>query len=404
MKKKILVKGPVLSQSGYGEQARFALRALRSREDIFDIYIQPIRWGNTGWVWEHSEERDWIDSMITKTALYTREGGQVDMSLQITIPNEWERLAPINIGYTAGIETTKVAPEWLYKGNQMDKIIVVSDHSKNVFKNTVAVGQDQTGQQREFALETPIESVGYAVRHHEAKEIPGFNPTTAFNFLCVSQWGPRKNFNNTIKWWVEEFHDQKIGLILKTSLANNSLVDKTKTENILKSILSEFPNRKCKVYMLHGDLSDGQMKWLYQHEKTKCLINIAHGEGFGLPMFEAAQNALPIVTIDWSGQMDYLTQGNEKYFSPVKYKLENIPPQAVWEGVLEKDSQWANAEQGSFKMTIKRIKKNWAKYNKKAKELQTLVNERYTDEIMYKAFCAEVLCDEEDTDDNTVVL
>ena len=32
MKQKVLVKGPVLTQSGYGEQARFALRALRSKE------------------------------------------------------------------------------------------------------------------------------------------------------------------------------------------------------------------------------------------------------------------------------------------------------------------------------------------------------------------------------------
>ena len=50
MRKKIFVKGPVLTQSGYGEQARFALRALKSREDLFDIYIQPIIWGGTGWV------------------------------------------------------------------------------------------------------------------------------------------------------------------------------------------------------------------------------------------------------------------------------------------------------------------------------------------------------------------
>ena len=38
MKKKIIIRGPALSQTGYGEQTRFALRALRSREDIFDIY------------------------------------------------------------------------------------------------------------------------------------------------------------------------------------------------------------------------------------------------------------------------------------------------------------------------------------------------------------------------------
>ena len=34
--KKIFVRGPVLSQSGYGEQSRFTLRALKSREDLFD--------------------------------------------------------------------------------------------------------------------------------------------------------------------------------------------------------------------------------------------------------------------------------------------------------------------------------------------------------------------------------
>jgi hypothetical protein len=48
MLKKVLIKGPVLSRSGYGEQARFALRALQSRPDLFDIYIVNIPWGRTG--------------------------------------------------------------------------------------------------------------------------------------------------------------------------------------------------------------------------------------------------------------------------------------------------------------------------------------------------------------------
>ena len=45
------------------------------------------------------------------------------MSLQVTIPNEFEKIAPVNIGYTAGIETTKVAPEWIEKCNNIvDKV------------------------------------------------------------------------------------------------------------------------------------------------------------------------------------------------------------------------------------------------------------------------------------------
>ena len=38
MKKKIIVRAPALTQSGYGEQARFALRSLRAHEDKFDIF------------------------------------------------------------------------------------------------------------------------------------------------------------------------------------------------------------------------------------------------------------------------------------------------------------------------------------------------------------------------------
>ena len=110
MKKRILVKGPVLSRSGYGEQSRFALKCLRSREDELEIFIIPINWGKCGWVWEDNEERQWIDEQIKKTAMYVAQGGQFDVSLQIGIPNEWEKLAPINVGYTAGIETTKVSP------------------------------------------------------------------------------------------------------------------------------------------------------------------------------------------------------------------------------------------------------------------------------------------------------
>ena len=53
--KKVIVKGPVLSQSGYGEHARFIIRSLRTRPDLFDIYIVAISWGATGWIMDDSK-------------------------------------------------------------------------------------------------------------------------------------------------------------------------------------------------------------------------------------------------------------------------------------------------------------------------------------------------------------
>ena len=180
MKKKIFVRGPVLSQSGYGEQSRFALRALRSREDLFEVYIQPINWGQTGWIWKEDEMRTWMDRRILETQiLLQKQQLQPDVSLQITIPNEFEKMCPVNIGYTAGIETTKVAPEWLQKGNDMDKILVVSQHAKESYVNTVARAQNtKTGEVFDYKLETPVEVVWENTPMSEdLEEIPGFNPT-----------------------------------------------------------------------------------------------------------------------------------------------------------------------------------------------------------------------------------
>lgn len=391
MKKKIFVRGPVLSQSGYGEQSRFALRALRSREDLFDIYIQPIKWGQTGWIWEDSEFRSWMDSRILDTQILVQQKQlQPDISLQITIPNEFQKICPINIGYTAGIETTKVAPEWLQKGNDMDKILVVSQHAKDSYVKTIAQAKNnQTGEVVPYKLETPVEVVWENTPFHtESEDIPGFEPRHGFNFLCVSQMGPRKNLENTIKWFVEEFIDyDNVNLILKTNVKSNCRIDKEAVEGRLKAILRAYPQRKCSVSLLHGDLSEKQMRALYTHDRVKAMVNISHGEGFGLPLFEAARYGLPIISIGWSGQVDFLS---DKYLK-VKHELKPIGKQAHWKGVLEADSMWAYADQGSFKMALRMMYKKHGEFLKQAEELQDYVDTKFRDEVLFDTFVNSIL-------------
>jgi glycosyltransferase involved in cell wall biosynthesis len=395
MKKKILVTGPALTTSGYGEQSRFALRALRSREDLFDIYLTPTAWGQCGWIHEDNEERKWLDSVIMKTVQYTQASNnqpQYDMSLQITIPNEWKKLAPINVGYTAGIEVNKISPHWVQPSNEMDKIIVVSSFAKKGFDNGVFTATDQrTGQQiPNFKVNTPIEVVNYSVRKGESTSIE-LDLTTDFNFLVVAQAGPRKNFANTVKWFVEEFKNDNVGLICKTHLGGASQIDREAITNNLKQILAPYSDRKCKVYLLHGDMNEGELTALYTHPKVKALVSLSHGEGFGLPIFEAAGYGLPVITTEWSGHTDFMYCENKEgkvkpHFARVDFTLQPVQPEAVWNGVIEKDTMWAFPVGNSAKTQMRAVYKDHDRYRGQAKRLATHIEKEFETNKIYEQF------------------
>ena len=401
MRKKVVVIGPVLSRSGYGEQARFALRSLKRYEDFFDIYIVPIGWGKTSWVWEDTEERRWIDKLITKTSAYQQQKGQFDISLQITIPNEWEEVAPINIGYTAGIESTKIAGSWIEKSNIMDRIIVVSNHAKHGFDSTTYDARDRkTGEEiLNYRCQTPVEAVNYAVRDIAPEEIE-LDLDYDFNFLVMAQWSVRKNVENTINWFIDEFKNDEVGLVLKVNTANNSRLDKEITRRRVKGLVRKTKDTKCKIYLLHGDMTEEELSGLYRNPKIKALINLAHGEGFGLPMFEAVNNELPVIAAAWSGHCDFLyapkrdkksrKNRNFPHFARVEYDIQPIQKSAVWDEVLISESMWCYPKEKSYKDQLRKVYKNYNHYASLTKKLKKHIEKNFSEEKIYKQF-AEIV-------------
>lgn len=417
MRKKIILKGPVLSRSGYGEQSRFALRSLRKHEDRFDIYVVNTQWGGTGLISQENEEKKYIDFLIKKTFHHVHNNGQFDVSLQITIPNEWEKLAPVNVGYTAGIESTKIAPEWIDKCNMMDKIIVISNHAKRSMIKTFydVISNETKAVVGKASVQTPVEFVGYPAKQLQSEKID-LDLETDFNFLTVSQWGPRKNMSNTVSWFVENFKDNpNVGLIVKGFMKNNSTMDKLRVEHVIKNLIP--PDTKCKVYLLHGDLSDEQMTSLYNNEKVKSLICISNAEGWGLPMYEASYNGLPIVTINWGGQCDFINvptkqrkKGskskkilvNKPHVCEVDYTVGPIQKEAVWQGVLVADSMWAYPEKESYQKCLTNVYKNYDHYRELADNLKDWVKEEYEENKQYDAFANAVLPAEEKQEESVV--
>ena len=394
--KKVLLRGPILTQSGYGEHARFLWRSLKKFPQHYEVYVEPLTWGQTSWMWEDTEERQQIDEDIAKCMVYRRNQGHFDVAFLVTIPNEWERIAPVTIGVTAGIETTKVSPQWLYKANTtVDKIIVPSTFSKEVFEKTRYPVQDEkTSQNTVLKLAVPIEVVHYPVKEFSEVEL-GVELESDFNFLCVAQWGPRKNINNTIKWFLKEFKDDDVGLVLKTSKARNCVIDRMLIQKEIREVIEEMDikDRKCKIYLLHGYMNNDEIHSLYVHPKIKAIVNFGHGEGFGLPLFEAAYCEMPVITHEFGGQKDFLfapknnKKGGEKlrpFFSNVVYETRPVHKEAVWDTVVQADSEWAYVNEQGAKMAMREAYENYSLHKGKAKKLKKWILNNFKSDEQHK--------------------
>ena len=406
MKKKVLLIGPILTQSGYGVHARTVYHALKSREDLFDIYINPIPWGATSWLSEDNEERKEIDELVSKTYAHMRDRKPFDITVMVTIPTEWKeyRSAPINIGVCAGIEADRVSPHWLEAANLfVDKVIVTSEFSKETFAKTVWDVKSPEGHDIKLFLNKPIEAVNYPVQ----KQF--LNPTDCiheelqlkhdFNFLCVAQWGPRKNIYNTIQYFLSEFKDEDVGLVLKLTIKDGSNIDYYEAKRKIKNILNTYPDRTCSVHLLHGYMSREELASLYTHPKIKAMINFGHGEGYGLPLFEAAAVGLPIITHDWGGQKDFLyapkkdKKGKTKtrpHFSKVSYELKPIQQEAVWDGVLQPESQWAFVHGGGCQIAMRQCYENYSLCQGHSKRLKKWILSNFTEEKIYDKFHSSI--------------
>ena len=121
---------------------------------------------------------------------------------------------------------------------------------------------------------------------------------------------------------------------------------KKKLENLIKQVRkTAFP----KVYLLHGYLNDKEVSSLYKHPKVKGLISLTHGEGFGLPLLEAAACGLPVCATNWSAHTEFLNLGD---WTKVRGRVETIPERKIDRRVWVEGSSWAVPDHNEVRKTL----------------------------------------------------
>jgi hypothetical protein len=363
--------------------------------DKYDIKIIPLRWGNTpqNQVDGESEFGRW---MLERVISGIEQ--KPDIFFQVSVANEFEPKGHYNIGVTAGVETTIAPKDFIDGSNKMDLIIVPSNFTKQNLGGTVYQQKDQaTGQiVGEIKVGKPIEVLLEGVDTEIFSKGSGkdvlANVKEDFNFLIVGHWlkgslgQDRKDIGMAIKTFATVFQylpkEKRPGLIIKTSHAGFSVIDREATREKIDGVLKPLGDKCPSVYLIHGDMEESDMSNLYHHPKVKAMISFAKGEGYGRPMAEFTLTGKPILASGWSGQMDFLPPEHSVL---LEGSLTQVDESAADQFCM-KEAQWFSVNYSNAANKIYDVFNKYDSYLEQSKGLRENTLKNFTLDNMHDKF------------------
>ena len=345
----LLFRGPVKTLSGYGSHSRDLLKSLFDM-DLFNIYIDSSNWGSTPMTALEPETNLfhlWIEENVISQSI-----SQPDIYVQVTVPNEFQRIGKYNIGITAGIETTVAAKSWIDGCNRMDKVITTSTFSRDVLLQTVYNENDKVS--------------GKLLKQHKI-EVPH----------------DRKDVGMLIKCFCDSFNDveDKPALILKTSSATFSVKQREHLRSKITNITKHYSNPPS-IYLLFGQLTDDEMNGLYNHPKVKSMVTITKGEGYGRPLLEYTMTGKPVIASNWSGHKDFLPMDKAIMIGG---KLVEVDESATNDFIL-KTSKWFTANYSEVVEVFKIVHRDYDTFLEKSESLRSENLEKFSIESITEKF------------------
>jgi len=384
MKPLCVVSCPIDTFSGYGARSRDFVRSLiKEKDSEWDIKIIPQRWGDTPWNFLSQSDS------LRQRFISGQMSQQPDIWMQITVPNEFQRIGKFNVGISAGIETTIYPSEFIEGSNKMDLNLVSSHHSKNVAQQTSFEKKNQQGQVvGQVKLEKPIEVLfegldldKYYKNSNKTSILDGINEE--FCFLYTGHWLPgsfgesRKNTATLVKTFLETFNTpskKKPALILKTNHVSYSLLDREEILKSINKIKAQVKGNLPNIYLLHGEMTDNEMNEINNDPRVKSFVSFTKGEGFGRPLLESAVTGKPVITTNWSGHIDFL---HPDYNVLIGGELKPVHKSAANQFLL-KESQWFNINTAIASRAMKDVFNHYKKYIEKSRKQTQYIKDNFS--------------------------
>lgn len=227
-------------------------------------------------------------------------------------------------------ETDFLPPEWVVACNSMNEIWVPCQWTAQVAKKS--------------GVTRPINVFGHCASPADYT----FGPSLGFpevdpawyKFYAIFQWTERKNPRGLLHAYLKAFTDKDpVILILKTYRSNYSEGEQQAVIGEIEKIKKEVGGKsQPKIMALLGMMTKEEMQAL--HRTGDCFSLIHRSEGWGLPHFEACMMGKPVITTNYSANLEF-TRPDNSYL--VKYGMTSVRGMD-WIRWYTKDMVWAEPD------------------------------------------------------------
>ena len=256
-------------------------------------------------------------------------------------------------------EGSSAPSSWISYCNMMNELWVPTKWDKKKFENA--------------GVKVPIYTIPQGIDPNY------FHPNMApiktdakekFKFITNATWEPRKNLRDLIIAFTNEFsRDEDVCLIVKTMSSALSQPVKKEVEAI------KAPREGARVYVKEDILPTEQLGCFYT--AGSCFVLASHGEGWGLPIFEALACGLPIITTGYGAPNETLRDEKGEPLPGVHF-VDWEEGEAKTSYVYLEGSKWAMPKIENLQAKMRFVFENYKEEKKKALKTSEIIRQKYS--------------------------
>ncbi len=177
-----------------------------------------------------------------------------------------------------------------------------------------------------------------------------------YKFYSIFQWQPRKGYKELLSAYFDEFkNNEEVILILKINLIKG--ITEIDVINEIKNI-KQYYNSNAKIFLITEYLSNLDIFSI--HSYGDCFVLPHYGEGWGMPIHEAAIFGNPIITTKYGGITDFID--TNIYW--IEHKMVSVSGME-WNNVYNSSQNWAKPNLQSLKDNFRNVFNNKIKKSNK---------------------------------------